>query len=140
MNGRAFLDTNILVYVFDSDSPRKQFIARDLLLNAVQSGQASLSTQVLNEFYVSVTRKLQKPVSPEKALRAAKNLAALHVVQVDSRMIVRAIELSQAEQTSFWDGLIIQAALESGCSVLLSEDMQSGRKYGELQVRNPFIS
>ena len=139
MTDRTFLDTNVLVYVFDRGSPRRQSIAQDILRRAVLSGRASLSTQVLKEFYVTVTRKLKPPVDAKAALRAAKDFAALHVVQVDPRMIIKAIELSQAEQTSFWDGLIIQAALDSGCRILLSEDLQHGRKYNGLEVENPFL-
>ena len=139
MTDRTFLDTNILVYLFDHDSPRKQSIAQDILRRAVLSGRASLSTQVLKEFYVTVTRKLQRLLDAKAALRAAKVFAALHVVQVDPRMIIKAIELSQTEQTSFWDGLIIQAALDSGCRILLSEDLQHGRKYNGLEVENPFL-
>lgn len=139
MTDRSFLDSNIFVYVFDTGSPRKQSIAQDILRRAVLSGRASLSTQVLKEFYVTATRKLQRPLDPKEALRAAKNFAALHVVQIDPHMIIKAIELSQAEQTSFWDGLIIQAALDSGCRALLSEDLQHGRHYGSLRIENPFL-
>ncbi len=98
-----------------------------------------MSTQVLQEFYVSVTRKLAQPLPTERAVEATRGLAAYHVVQVDPSMIFTAMSLHEKEKTSFWDALIVRAALESGCELLMSEDMQHGRRFENLRVDNPFL-
>lgn len=138
MRDRVFVDTNVLVYLFDTDAPEKQAESRSLLERLGKQAGVVLSTQVLQEFYVSVTRKLARPLPPADALKAARDLSAFHVVQVDPPMIFRAIGLSQQEQTSFWDALIIRAALESDCAKLMSEDLQHGRQFENLVIHNPF--
>jgi predicted nucleic acid-binding protein len=138
MSGRTFLDTNVPVYVFDHDEPRKRKIAAEILEHAAGTGGFSLSTQVLQEFYVSVTRKLARGLPEPMALSATRNLATLHVVGIDNEMVFRAIELSQEHFLSFWDALIIQAALEANCEVLLTEDLQHGREILDLRIENPF--
>ena len=138
MNGRAFFDTNVLVYRFDADEPLKQSRARDLLDTEGRRGTLVLSTQVLQEFYVSVTRKLKKPLSGQDTWQAARHLMAFHVVQVDIELISRAISFSQVHQVSFWDALVIQTALQAGCRRLLSEDLQDGRIIDHLEIINPF--
>ena len=140
MSDRAFLDTNIVVYLFDDDSPERQARAAEILRADGETMELVLSTQVLQEFYVAVTRKLERPLAEEDALIAVRSLIELTVTQLDSDMIVSAIELSQAHTVSFWDALIVQAALSSGCQRLLTEDMQDGRRFGELLVENPFQS
>lgn len=135
---RIFLDTNVLVYLFDEDSPAKQVRARQIFPEHARAGGIVLSPQVLQEFYVTVTRKLARPLSPEAAQAAVTNLVAFPVVPVDGATILRAIHLHQRATLSFWDALIIQAALEGNCKRLLSEDMQHGRRFGELVVENPF--
>lgn len=138
MSGSVFVDTNVFVYLFDSDEPDKQDEARKLLGRLSRDATIVVSTQVLQEFYVAVTRKLAEPLTPRQALDATRGLAAYHAVQVDPPMIFAAIQLHEEETTSFWDALIIRAALESGCELLFSEDMQHGRRFGNLRVENPF--
>ena len=138
MSGRTFLDTNVPVYVFDRDEPRKREIAAEILERAADSGGYSLSTQVLQEFYVSVTRKLARGLSAAQALSATQNLTTLHVVGIDTQMILRAIHLSQEHTFSLWDALIVQAALEANCEILLTEDLQHGRQIQGLRIENPF--
>ena len=91
MSARVFLDTNVLVYLFDLDAPEKQARAREILETEGASGRAMVSTQVLQEFYVSVTRKLAQPLDPETAYRAVEDLASLPVVQIDTTLILSAI-------------------------------------------------
>jgi predicted nucleic acid-binding protein len=138
MNGRTFFDTNVLVYRFDADEPLKQSRARDLLDTEGRRGTLVLSAQVLQEFYVSVTRKLKKPLSGQDAWEATRHLMVFHVVQVDIELISRAVSFSQAHQVSFWDALVIQTALQAGCRRLLSEDLQDGRVIDHLEIINPF--
>lgn len=137
---RAFFDTNVLVYLFDADAPDKQKRARSLLDEEVRSGRAVLSTQVLQEFYVAVTRKLATPLSEASAEQAVRHLAALPVVQVDTETVLHAISRSHSDTLSFWDSLIIEAALHAGAKRLYSEDLQPGRRFDMLVVDNPFLS
>jgi predicted nucleic acid-binding protein len=136
MRDRAFLDTNVFVYLFDRDAPAKQQRAREIVSDV--GAEAVLSTQVLQEFYVSVTRKLARPLTPADAEGAVRDLALLEVVVVDVPIVKRAVTLSRADALSFWDALIVEAARAHGCTRLLSEDLQDGRAFGDLHVENPF--
>ena len=139
MSASVFVDTNVFVYLFDSDDPEKQDVATNLLERLAKDATIVVSTQVLQEFYVSVKRKLAEPLPPQDAMQATRGLAAYRVVQVDPSMIFTAIALHEKEKTSFWDALIVRAALESGCERLMSEDMQHGRRFENLRVENPFL-
>src|SRR5215469_9514218 len=123
---RRFFDTNVLVYIFDSSAPNKRTRALQVLEQAIEAGLAVLITQVLQEFFVTVTRKLPVPLTNEQAKRAVRDFTKLSVVQVDPEIILNAIESMQHYRLSFWDSLIIQAALRGGATILYSEDLQSG--------------
>lgn len=135
---KFFFDTNVLVYLFDVDSPDKRKKARALFQKHVEAGDILLSTQVLQEFYVVVTRKLARPLDAAVAAEAVSNFAELPLVQIDSELIVSAIHRSRNNQLSFWDALIVQAAIEGHASALYSEDMQHGTMQDSLRVINPF--
>jgi predicted nucleic acid-binding protein len=139
MPDRVFLDTNVFVYLYDSDNPDKQARARALLERLSLSDTLFVSTQVLQEFYVTVSRKFSKQLTQEEIFLATRTLSALPVVRVSVEMIFSAIELVRRLQLSFWDGLILQAALKSGCSLLFSEDLQHGQRIGSLRIVNPFL-
>ncbi|MFA7097827.1 MAG: PIN domain-containing protein [Gammaproteobacteria bacterium] len=134
----AFLDTNILVYLFDTGAPEKQARARELIADLVGKGDAILSTQVLQEFYVAVTRKLAVPLNADVAESAAREFSQLPLVQVDETMILGAIRRHRQTGYSFWDALIIEAAIQGGADRLLTEDLQHGQKIDGLVVENPF--
>ena len=138
MSARTFIDTNVLVYAFDADEPAKRARAHEILLSHGGERELVLSTQVLQEFYVSVTRKLGAPLSPEEALANTRDLTALPVIQLDSQTVLRAIELVQAHQVSLWDALILRAAVSAGCVEVLTEDLQDGWRVEGLTVRDPF--
>ncbi len=138
MSGRTFLDTNVLVYLLDAGSPRKQETARAIVSELGRSGRAVVSTQVLQEFYVTVTRKLSPPLSPAEGAEATEGLTALSIVQIDTPMILAAIARCREASISLWDSLIVEAALAGQCDRLLSEDLQNGRAFGSLRVENPF--
>lgn len=138
MKERVFLDTNVLVYLFDADDPAKQRRVQALLSDRELRAQLILSTQVLQEFYVSVTRKLGTPLDPEAAFQAVQDLAAFPVVQIDPPLILLAIQRSRKAKVSFWDALILEAALAAGATVLYSEDFQDGAVFGGLRIANPF--
>ncbi|MDS4040116.1 MAG: PIN domain-containing protein [Candidatus Competibacter sp.] len=135
---RYFLDTNVLVYLFDGDAPARQTRAREIFQTYGATGQLVISTQVLQEFYVTVTRKLAKPLAPEVAYRAVQNLTTLLVCQVTPELVLSAIQRSLGLRLSFWDALIVQAALESGAATLWSEDLQHGQIIDGLRIENPF--
>lgn len=136
MTAPVFVDTNVFVYAYDPGEPVKRQRARELLASA---SDVVLSTQVLQEFYAAVVRKLHS-VTPETALAAVRALAEHRVIQVDPELIFEAIGSSQTEQLAFWDALILAAAQRARCIELWSEDLQHGRRYGNLTVLNPFRS
>lgn len=138
MKDRVFLDTNVLVYLFDADDPAKQRRVQDLLSNRELRTRLILSTLVLQEFYVSVTRKLAVPLNPEAAFQAVQDLAALPIIQIDPPLILLAIQRSQKAKVSFWDALILEAALAADATFLYSEDFQDGSIFGKLRIVNPF--
>ncbi|OQW35482.1 MAG: hypothetical protein A4E19_01600 [Nitrospira sp. SG-bin1] len=138
MKERVFLDTNVLVYLFDADAPAKQQRAQALLSSQELRTQIILSTQVLQEFYVSVTRKLAVPLDLDTALKAVQDLAAFPIVQVDTPLILLGIQRSSKAKISFWDALIVEAALVAGTTLLYSEDFHDGAVFGKLRIANPF--
>lgn len=138
MKERVFLDTNVLVYLFDTDAPAKQRRVQELLSSRELRAQVILSTQVLQEFYVSVTRKLATPLGLEAAFQAVQDLTAFPIIQIDTPLILLAIQRSGQAKVSFWDALILEAALIAGATVLYSEDFQDGAVFGGLRVMNPF--
>lgn len=135
---RVFFDTNILVYLFDADDAVKKELACARFETEAASGNALLSTQVLQEFYVSVTRKLSIPLAPEIAEAIVRDLSLLPVIAIDSENILAAVYRSRTQRISFWDALIIEAALAGGADCLLSEDMQHGQVIEGMRIENPF--
>ena len=135
---KVFFDTNILVYLFDSGAPAKQRRARALLEKHTLAGETLLSTQILQEFYVAVTRKLAAPLDPEVGTQeAVRELAVMPIVRVDVPLILAAVQLSRQQQLSFWDALVVRAAIEGGASTLYSEDLQHGQVFETLRIENP---
>ncbi|UHD18088.1 PIN domain-containing protein [Thiocapsa bogorovii] len=130
-----FLDTSILVYLFDGDEPTKQAIAERIFRD--DSG-IRLSTQVLAEFYVTVTRKLGRPMSPEQGLAAAQHFKTYPVAPITQDLVTRGISRSIDSRISFWDGLIVETALAEKARLLVTEDLQDGWTIGTMRVWNPF--
>ncbi len=133
---RCFVDSNVLVYLFDDNFPAKQSRARELI--AEGPGDLVLSVQVLGEFFHVATRKLRRPLAPEQALRAADHLGHLEVWPVHRILVRNAMVRRIVSKLSYWDCLIVETAIESRATVLLTEDLQHGQMFGSLQVRNPF--
>ena len=132
----SFVDTNVFVYLFDSDSPAKQDIARELVDR--HSEKIVLSTQVLGEFFNAVTRKLGNPLAPERAMDALENLHTLRVRSIHPQLPLLAARRSLSSRLSYWDALIVESALEAGAAMLLTEDLQHGQSFAGLRVVNPF--
>jgi predicted nucleic acid-binding protein len=137
---RCFFDTNVLLYMFDDDYPVKKEIAEKVFFPSARKGEALLSTQVLQEFFVIATRKLGTPLSQAQAERAVRDFSALEVVVADSELILDAIACGRLYRLSLWDSLIIQAALRGGAEILYTEDLQNGQVFEDLTVCNPFVS
>jgi predicted nucleic acid-binding protein len=135
----VFFDTNILVYLFDQDAPDKRDRAKELFQQEVEAGRFVASTQVLQEFYVATTRKLAVPLPVADAEEAVRALADLTIAPVDSPLILSAIGRGRSLQVSFWDALIVEAALSVGATCLLTEDLQHGRQIEGLRITNPFL-
>lgn len=138
MSARTFLDTNVLVYAVDHDEPAKREVARALLADA-QAQRFVLSAQVLGEFYVTVTRKLARPVEAGVAAAMVEQLGRLPVVALDGALVRSALALSRSAQLSYWDALVVAAAAAAGCERLLSEDLNDGQAIGALRVEDPFV-
>jgi predicted nucleic acid-binding protein len=132
---RLFIDTNILVYLFDCDAPAKKAIAEEIV---GENRGIRLSTQVLQEFYVTVTRKLGRPMPAEQALVAVETFQVFPVAVITPPLVARGIRRSIDSQLSFWDALIIETALMEKADLLVTEDLQDGWEIGTLRVWNPF--
>lgn len=137
---RSFFDTNILVYLFDEDSPGKKARAQIFLEKETESGRALPSTQVLQEFYVAVTRELEIPFFVEKAEEVVGQFMVLPLVEISSSHILRAIRKSISLQFSFRDALIIEAAVSGGAGILYTEDLEHCQTIDHLKILNPFQS
>ncbi|PZF83429.1 PIN domain-containing protein [Jiangella anatolica] len=135
--GRVFVDTNVLVYVYDNDEPHKQQVA-SRTLDGIGAERVVLSAQVLNEFVVTVTRKLARPLDEAHTREAVEVLGQLEVVPVDAGLVAAGVLRSQRSQLSLWDALVVEAARRGGCEVLLTEDLHAGTDFGGIRVVNPF--
>ena len=137
MSDRSFFDTSILVYADDKAAPAKQRQAIELVALHRRAGTGVLSLQVLQEYFVTVTRKLR--VDAQIARRKIELLAEFDVVVPDLDDILAAIDLHRLLGFSFWDALVLRTAKEAACTVLLSEDLQPGRIIDGDQIVNPFV-
>lgn len=137
MIGRSFLDTNVLVYSDDQDEPGKQRAALRLIAECRRRRTGVVSIQVLQEYFVTATRKLG--VAADIARRKTEIFGRLQVVTPGIDDILAAIDIHRLHRVSFWDALIIRAALSSGCVRIVSEDLQHGRRFDGCEVVNPFL-
>jgi predicted nucleic acid-binding protein len=133
---RSFFDTNVLIYADDKAAPAKQSRALELVAEHRRARTGVVSLQVLQEYFVTVTRKLN--VESSIARRKVELLTEFDVTAPDVSDILAAIDLHRLHNLSFWDALVIRSAKQSGCSVLLSEDMQHAREIDGLRIVNPF--
>lgn len=134
----SFVDTNILVYAHDSTAGEKHKRARETILDLWDSGHGCISIQVLQEFYVTVTQKVARPMDSDLAARIIEDLSAWQVHRPGVDAIARAVELQTRFRLSFWDAMILQSAVQMGCEVLLSEDLNAGQVIEGVEIVNPF--
>jgi predicted nucleic acid-binding protein len=136
MRARSFFDTNVLVYADDKAAPAKQRRALDLIAEHRRARTGVVSLQVLQEYFVTVTRKLH--LDPRIARRKVELIAEFDVASPEVADILAAIDLHRLHGVSFWDAMVLRAAKQAGCSILLSEDMQGNREIDGVQIVNPF--
>lgn len=136
MTVESFLDTNILVYAATGRGPEES--KRKRALELISSEEFGLSAQVLQEFYVTVVRKAQIPLSPQAALEWIEQFEAFPCLAIDSAIIKIAAEKSVRHRLSYWDGAILAAAELMGARLLYTEGFNDGQHYGSVEVRNPF--
>ncbi len=136
MSARSFFDTNVLVYTDDKTSPAKQRRALDLVAEHRRSASGVVSLQILQEYFVAATKKLS--LDSTIARRKVELLAEFDVVIPEVTDILAAIDLHRLHGFSFWDALILRSAMQAGCSILFSEDLQHGRQLDGIQIINPF--
>jgi predicted nucleic acid-binding protein len=136
MGARSFLDTSVLVYADDRAAPAKRRRAVELVAEHRRAGTGVVSLQVLQEYFVAATRKLQ--VDAVTARRKVELLSEFDVVVPDLADVLAAIDLHRLHGFSFWDALVLRAAKQAGCTVLLSEDFQDQRAVDGIRIVNPF--
>ena len=136
----SFVDTNILVYAFEKGNSLKSQLAQNLLKELMDQGRLQLSTQVLQELFVTLTRKKNPVCSTKEALTALDELAAWPVRSIDFAAIRAAVELADRAIISFWDALIVVTAARSGAAVLYTEDLNDGQEILGVRIVNPFTA
>ncbi len=138
MSETTFVDTNVLVYYRDASEPTKQARAERWLRHLWRRGTGRLSAQVLSEYYVTVTAKLQPGLSVKAARQDVRDLMSWSPLPIDGGLIERAFDVLDEFGFSWWDSVIVAAAQTAGCGILLTEDLQDGQQLDELIIVNPF--
>jgi predicted nucleic acid-binding protein len=137
MNDKVFVDTNILIYAHDVDAKLKHKVAKSVLAELWSHRTGVLSMQVLQEFYVNVTRKIPTPLS-KSAAHNVVNTYAIWCTQTSPTEISAAFRIEEESRISFWDAMIVAAAAKCGASRILSEDLNSGQMIESIRIENPF--
>lgn len=136
---REFVDANVLVYAHDASAGDKKAVAEQLLTRLWSSGTGCLSIQVLQEFFVTVTRKVAAPLPIIEAEELIREFGVWRVFSPNVDDVLRAINLQQQSKVSFWDAMVVQAASELQCDVLWTEDLQSGQTIQGVRIQDPFL-
>lgn len=139
MSDRFFVDTNVLIYAVDGSDPRKQAIAQKWIAKAHEPGTGTLSYQVVQEWFHVVLRKAVIPLGLAEANALYRQLIEpLWRVQSSRELLDQALELHQSDSLSWWDSLIVSAAIQAGCKKIVTEDLQHGRTIRGVKILNPF--
>ena len=139
MSDKTFVDTNVLIYAHDVDAKRKHEAAKSVLHKLWSEHTGVLSMQVLQEFYVNVTRKISRPISKESA-RLVVSSYTIWCVDTTPAEISTAFRIEDESRIGFWDALIVASALRSGATRILSEDLNAGQTIAGIQIQNPFVN
>ena len=138
MTGNIFIDTNILVYAHDLDAGTKRETAKRWVTDLWENRTGVLSTQVLQEFYITLTSKLAAPLSAAAAKKILRSYLSWEVVVNDGPILLHAIDIEEANKISFWDALIVAAAYSKNSTMLLTEDLNHGQNIEGITIHNPF--
>jgi predicted nucleic acid-binding protein len=137
MNGRTFIDSNVLVYAHDVDANAKHQIAKEVLRKLWNGRTGVLSVQVLQEFYVNVTRKIPSPL-PKESARLVVSSYAIWCTETTPAEIISAFRIEDESRIGFWDALIVSSAVKCGASRILSEDLNARQRIAGILIQNPF--
>ena len=135
---KCFLDTSILVYAFDVSAGKKHEVAKRIVIDLWDTKDGILSTQVLQEFFVSVTKKIPKPMDARLAREIVSDFLKWDIVINDETSLLKAIDIHIRYNYSFCDSLLIQAAIRSGAVLLLTEDLTDSQNIKGISIKNPF--
>jgi len=138
MKGRIFVDTNILIYAHDLDAGSRHDIAASAIEELWENENGVMSTQVLQEFYVNITRKIKTPLSQACARGIIENYLSWHIEVNEPDTVLLASEIEERHLLSFWDALIISAACRAKVDKILTEDLNHGQKIEGILIENPF--
>ena len=139
MTDRVFVDTNVLIYAHDLDAGLKHDRAVSLVFGLWEKENGILSVQVLQEFYVNVTRKISRPLTPASARGVIQNYLAWHIETNEPSTVLLASEIGERNLLSFWDALIVASASKAGADRILSEDLNHGQVIEGILIENPFL-
>lgn len=139
MNAKTFVDTNVLLYAHDLDAGRKHEVACAQLAELWSRRSGVLSAQVLQEFYVNVTRKLARPISRKAAREIVRTYSHWFSASIRPEDVARASEVEERYGLSFWDALIVVSAKLAGATRILSEDLNDGQRIDGVVIENPFV-
>ena len=139
MRDNIFLDTNILVYAHDLDAGDKHDVAAKIIYQLWESKNGVLSTQVLQEFYVTLTKKMPRPLNKVATRKILREYFSWQVVINDLQIIFQASEIEEAYRISFWDALIVSAAYSKNVATIITEDLNHGQYIKGIFIQNPFI-
>ena len=139
MTARVFVDTNVLVYRRDRADQNKHERALSWIEQLWRTRGGRLSIQVLQEFYITLTQKLDPKLPKETARQDVRDFMSWYPVVLDPKLVEAAWSAQDRHKTSWWDSLIVAAAQSASCQYLLTEDLQEGQMFDELQVINPFL-
>lgn len=135
---KVFVDTNVIVYAYDKDAGEKHRIAIDIMKDLWRSGLGTISTQILQEFFVTLTKKISVPMDISVVRETIRRLSKWDVLLIDVDTIIRATELQERYKYSFWDSLIIASAIAGGAKTILSEDLADSQTIQGITIKNPF--
>ena len=140
MKGKAFVDTNIMIYAHDLDAGQRNRISAKILRDLWEQRIGTISTQVLQEFYVNVTRKIPNPLSKSQARSIIESYLVWPVELTDGHTVLAASEIEERHRLSFWDALIVAAACQAKAEKILTEDLNHGQYIEGIYIENPFVS